>query len=157
QVGNATDAKRAVADLADQKVDAVKLWMDDGNGKGAKLKADAYTSVIDEAHKRNLKVVAEVFDLADAKDLAKAGVDGFVSSIRDHEVDDALISAMKEKGTWLAPALTAAEAKFVYADNPRWLGEQTMREVYPAQLAGYLANQVSINRFKRLPDLADLR
>jgi hypothetical protein len=32
-----------------------------------------------------------------------------------------------------------------------------MREVYPAQLAGYLADPVSINRFKRKSDLADLR
>src|SRR4030095_6756510 len=86
-----------------------------------------------------------------------AGVDGFVSSIRDREVDDALISAMKAKNVFLAPALTAAEAKFVYADKPSWLGEQTMREVYPAQLAGYLADPVSINRFKRNPELNDLR
>ena len=157
QVANATEAKRAVFDLSSQKVDAIKLWMDDGTGKGAKLKPEAYTTIIDEAHKRNLKVVAEVFNLADAKDLAKAGIDGFVSSIRDHDVDDELISAMKSKNVFLAPALTAAEAKFVYADKPKWLGEQTMREVYPAQLAGYLADQVSINRFMRNPELADLR
>src|SRR5262245_41231925 len=157
QVSSAIDAKRAIADLADQKVDAVKLWMDDGNGKGAKLKPEISTAAIEEAHKRNLKVVAEVFDLSDAKDLVKAGVDGFVSSIRDHEVDDALISAMKEKKVFLAPALTAVEARFVYADKPNWLGEQTMREVYPAQLAGYLADPVSINRFKRNPELNDYR
>jgi imidazolonepropionase-like amidohydrolase len=156
-VANATDAKRAVDDLAEQKVDAIKLWMDDGNGKGAKLKSDAYAAAIDEAHKKNLKVFAEVFDLADAKDLVKAGIDGFVSSIRDREVDDALIAAMKEKNVVLAPALTAAEAKFIYADKPNWLGEQTMREVYPAQLAGYLADQVSINKFKRNPELGALR
>src|SRR5215510_10501607 len=157
QVSNAADAKKAVFDLSSQKVDAIKLWMDDGNGKGAKLKPDAYTTIIDEAHKRNLKVVAEVFDLSDAKDLVKAGIDGFVSSIRDRDVDDALVSAMKEKNVFLAPALTAVEAKFVYADKPNWLGEQTMREVYPAQLAGYLADPVSINKFKRLPDLENLR
>ena len=156
-VTNATDAKRAVFDLSSQKVDAIKIWMDDGNGKGAKLKADAYTAIIDEAHKRNLKVVAEVFELADAKDLVKAGIDGFVNSIRDKEVEDALVAAMKEKNVFLAPTLTAAEAKFIYADKPNWLGEQTMREVYPAQLLGYLADPVSINKFKRLPDLADLR
>jgi hypothetical protein len=143
--------------LATDKAAAIKLWMDDGNGKGAKLKADAYEAAIEEAHKRNLKVVAEVTDLADAKDLVKAGVDGFVSSIRDKEVDDALISAMKEKNVFLAPALTAAESKFVYADKPDWLGEQTMREVYPAQLMGYLLDPVSINKYKRLPDLGELR
>src|SRR5215468_8236428 len=157
QVSGASDAKKAVDDLADSKVHAVKLWMDDGNGKGPKLKPDAFSAAIDEAHKKNLKVVAEVFDLADAKELAAAGVDGFVNSIRDKEVDDALISAMKAKNIFLAPALTSNEAKFVYADKPDWLGEQTMREVYPARLSGYLMDEVVVNRFKRLPELGAYR
>jgi imidazolonepropionase-like amidohydrolase len=157
QVSGASDARKAVADLADKKVDVIKLWMDDGNGKGPKLKSDAYTAAIDEGHKHSLKVVAEVFDLSDAKDLVKAGIDGFVNSIRDREVDDALISAMKEKNVFLSPALTANEAKFAYADTPKWLGEQTMREVYPAQLTGYLMDQVIVNRFKRNAELPAYR
>jgi hypothetical protein len=60
-VASATDAKKAVADLAARKVDAIKLWMDDGSGKGAKLKPDVDTAAIEEARKRNLKVVAEGF------------------------------------------------------------------------------------------------
>ncbi len=157
QVSSALDAKRAVADLADKKIDAVKLWMDDGNGKGAKLKPDVFTAAIEEAHKHDLKVVAEVFDLSDAKDLVKAGVDGFVTSIRDRDVDDALVSAMKSKNVFLAPALTAAEAKFVYADKPNWLGEQTMREAYPPQLSAYLADQVTMNKVRRNPEIGALR
>jgi hypothetical protein len=125
--------------------------------KGPRLSKDTYTAVIDEAHKRNLKVMAQIFSLSDAKELVDAGIDGFVSSIRDREVDDALVSAMKAKNVFLAPALTAAEAKFIYADKPSWLGEQTMREVYPAQLLGYLADPVSINKFKRNSELSDLR
>ncbi len=156
-VATASEARKAVSEQADKKVDAIQLWMDDGNGKGAKLKSDVYSAAIDEAHKRNLKVVAEVFDLADAKDLVKAGIDGFVSSIRDREVDDQLVSAMKEKNVVLAPALTTAEAKFEYADKPSWLGEQTMREVYPAQLSAYLADPVTMNKFKRNPELGALR
>ena len=156
-VSSASDARKAVAEQAEKKVDAIKLWMDDGNGKGAKLKSDVYSAAIDEAHKRNLKIVAEVFDLADAKDLVKAGINGFVTSIRDRDVDDQLISAMKEKNVFLAPALTAAEAKFEYADKPNWLGEQTMREVYPAQLSAYLADPVTMNKFKRNPELGALR
>src|SRR5213593_3127955 len=156
-VATAGDARKAVSELAEKKVDAIKLWIDDDNGKGAKLKSDVYGAAIDEAHKRNLKIVAEVFELADAKDLVKAGIDGFVSSIRDRDVDDQLVSAMKEKNVFLAPALTTAEAKFEYADKPSWLGEQTMREVYPAQLSAYLADPVTMNKFKRNPELGALR
>jgi imidazolonepropionase-like amidohydrolase len=157
QVATAADAKRAVSDLVDSKVDAIKIWMDDGNGKGAKLKPDAYAAVIEEGHKHNLKVVAEVYDLADAKDLVKAGVDGFVNSIRDREVDDALISAMKSKNVFLSPALTANEAKYVYADKPNWLGEQAMREVFPGRLVGYLLDDIVVNKFKRNPEIGAYR
>src|SRR5215469_5668229 len=157
QVSGASDAKKAVDDLADSKVHAIKLWMDDGNGKGPKLKSDAFSAAIDEAQKKNLKVVAEVFDLADAKELANAGVDGFVNSIRDKEVDEGLISAMKAKNIFLAPALTSNEAKFVYADKPNWLGEQAMREVFPARLSGYLMDDFVVGRFKRDPELGAYR
>jgi imidazolonepropionase-like amidohydrolase len=156
-VSSAADARKAVDEQAETKVDAIKLWMDDGNGKGAKLKPDVFSAAIDEAHKKNLKVVAQVFELADAKDLVKAGIDGLVSSIRDREVDDQLVSAMKEKNVFLAPALTWAEAKFEYADKPDWLGEQTMREVYPPQLSAYLSNTVIMNKFKRNPELGAFR
>ena len=157
QVTGAVDAKKAVMDLADEKVNAIKIWMDDGNGKGPRLSAPAYTAIIEEAHKQKLKVVAQIFSLSDAKDLAGAGVDGFVSSIRDRDVDDALIATMKQKNVFLAPALTAAEAKFVYADKPNWLGEQTMREVYPPQLLGYLNDQFTVDKFLRDPELASYR
>ena len=154
---SSADVRKAVDEQAEKKVDAIKLWMDDGNGKGAKLKPDVFSAAIEEAHKKNLKVVAEVFDLADAKELVKAGIDGLVSSIRDREVDDQLVSAMKEKDVFLSPALTWAEAKFEYADKPNWLGEQTMREAYPPQLSAYLSDTVTMNKFKRNPELGALR
>ena len=36
-----------------------------------------YEAIIDEAHKQGLRVMAHVFYLEDAKDLVRAGVDGF--------------------------------------------------------------------------------
>ena len=157
QVATEAEARKAVADQADKKVDFINIWVDDNMGRSPKLQPALYRAIIDEAHKRNVRVVAEVFSVADAKDLVKAGVDGFSHSIRDREVDDELVSMMKEKNTFLTPALTSLEAKFVYADRPRWLGEQTMREVYPAQLSAYLADPIVMNRFKRNPDLGQLR
>src|SRR5207249_11366439 len=56
-VGSAADARKAVSEQAEKKVDVIKLWMDDDNGKGTKLKSDVYSAAIDEAHKRNLKIV----------------------------------------------------------------------------------------------------
>jgi imidazolonepropionase-like amidohydrolase len=157
QVGTEAEARKGVADQAAAKVDFISMWVEDNMGRSPKLKPEVYRAIIDEAHKHNLKAYSTVFSLADAKDLVKSGVDGLTTSIRDREVDDELISLMKEKGVFYTPALTSLEAKFVYADKPDWLGEQTMREVYPAQLSAYLADTVTVNRFKRNADLGALR
>jgi len=157
EVNTEAEARKGVDEQADKKVDFISMWVEDNQGRSPKLKPEVYRAIIDEGHKRNLKVFATVFSLADAKDLVKSGVDGLTTSIRDKEVDDELISMMKQKGTYYAPALTGLEAKFVYADKPDWLGEQTMREVYPAQLSAYLADTVTMNRFRRNPDLPALR
>ncbi len=157
QVSTEVEARKAVRDQAAKKVDFIKIWVDDDMGRVPKLKPELYRAIIDETHKNNLRAVAHVFYLADAKDLVKSGIDGLVHSIRDREVDSELISMMKEKNVFLVPTLTGHESKFVYADRPSWLGEQTMREVYPAQLSAYLANDVVVNRVKRNPDLAQLR
>ena len=157
EVSTEAEARKVVRDNVDKKVDFIKIWVDDNMGRVPKLKPEIYRAVIDEAKKNNVRVVAHVFYLADAKDLVKSGVAGLVHSIRDREVDNELISAMKEKNVFYTPTLTAHEAKFVYADKPNWLGEQIMREVYPAGLSAYLADPVVMNRFKRNPDLPALR
>jgi imidazolonepropionase-like amidohydrolase len=157
EVATPVDAKKAVEDEVARKVDAITIWMDDGQGKGPKLSPDIYKVVVNEAHKNNLKVFAHVFALADAKDLVAAGVDGLLQSIRDREVDDALIADMKSKNVFLTPTLTAHEARFIYAEKTDWLGEQLMREAYPPGLSAYLRDQVTMNRFRRNPELAALK
>lgn len=157
QVSTGAEARKGVAEMADKKVDFISIWLEDNMGRAPKLKPEVYRAIIDEAHKHNLRAFASVFSLADAKDLVKSGIDGLTTSIRDREADDDLISLMKQKNVFYTPALTSLEAKFVYADKPNWLGEQTMREVYPAQLSAYLADIVTMNRFRRNPDLAALR
>jgi len=154
EVGNASDARGAVDENVDKKTDFIDIYSDDN---GPRIKGDAVKAVIDEAHKKNLKVVAHVFALADAKELVNAGVDGLIESVRDREVDDDLISAMKSKSTFLAPALTTAESKFVYASEPKWLGEQSMREAYPAELSAYLADSVFVGKIKRDPNVGKYR
>jgi imidazolonepropionase-like amidohydrolase len=148
-VSGGDDARKAVAELADRNVDAIVLW---ANG----MKADAANAVIDEAHKRKLKVFADAPTLAEAKSLVKADVDALISSVRDQEVDDEFIALMKDKKKPIAAALTALESKFMYADKLPWLGEQAMREVYPSGLTAYLVDPVVVNKFKRNPQLGKI-
>lgn len=152
QVANEAEGIGAVDENADKKVDFIKIYLDD-NASTPKLSPAISRAIINQAHRKNLKVIAHVFYLADAKELVKAGVDGIVHSIRDKEVDDELIADMKAKNVFFTPTLTAHESKFIYAEKPTWLGEQSMREVYPAQLSAFLADSVFIGKMKRDPNL----
>jgi imidazolonepropionase-like amidohydrolase len=92
-----SEARAAVRELAAQKVDIVKIWVDDREGTVPKLPAALYRAVIDEAHTRKLRVVAHVYYLADGKELLRAGIDGFAHGIRDLEVDEEFIGLFKAR------------------------------------------------------------
>jgi imidazolonepropionase-like amidohydrolase len=86
------EARTAVQDLAGRKVDLVKIWVDDRDGKYQKLTPALYGPIIDEAHTHGLRVNAHIFSLEDAKGLLQAGVDAFAHGIRDTDVDDEVVA-----------------------------------------------------------------
>jgi imidazolonepropionase-like amidohydrolase len=96
-VSTEAEARNAVRQLAAQKVDIVKIWVDDRNGKYKKLTPELYTAVIEEAHKHGLRVTAHVYYLDDAKGLLKAGVDAFAHGVRDQDVDDGFLAMVKAR------------------------------------------------------------
>jgi imidazolonepropionase-like amidohydrolase len=91
------EGRRAVEELAALKVDIVKIWVDDRGGKYKKLSPDLYGAIIDEAHKRGLRVTAHIFNLQDAKGLMRAGVDAFAHGVRDVDIDDELTAMFRER------------------------------------------------------------
>jgi len=99
------EARAAVQAEAALNVDIIKIWVDDRNGQFAKLTPELYGAVIDEAHRNNLRVVAHLFTLEDAKGLVRAGVDAFAHGVRDMDVDDEFM------------ALVAANPAFVLGPN----------------------------------------
>lgn len=91
------EGRKAVQELAAKKVDIVKVWVDDRDGKYKKLPPSLYGPIIDEAHKAGLRVTAHIFNLSDAKGLLRAGIDAFAHGIRDVEVDDEVLALFKER------------------------------------------------------------
>jgi len=91
------EARAAVRELAGKKVDIVKIWVDDRNKSVTPLPPSLYRPIIAEAHSRGLRVVAHVFYLADAKELLRAGIDGFAHGIRDLDVDDEIMTLFKQR------------------------------------------------------------
>jgi imidazolonepropionase-like amidohydrolase len=128
------DGRKAVQELAAHKVDIVKVWVDDRDGKYPKLTPALYGAVIDEAHKNGLRVTAHIFTLEDAKGLLRGGVDAFAHSVRDRDVDDEFMALVKQhpdlvvnpnlpdRGvktdiSWLKTSLPAAEMQKLEQEN----------------------------------------
>jgi imidazolonepropionase-like amidohydrolase len=126
-----------VAELASQKVDIVKIWVDDHMGHMKKMPFPISKAIIDAARQHNLHVAAHVFYLQDAQQLTDAGVYGLAHSVRDQPVSQALIDSMKKHGTWqMAATLSRELSTFVYAKPAPFLNDPFFtRSVAPDVLA----------------------
>ena len=129
-VTNVEQARKAVQDLATHNPDFVKIWVDDRNGRQKKLTPDIYRAAVDEARKHNLRAIAHVFDLEDAKGLVRAGVEGFLHSIRDAPVDDEFIRLAKEHNIWITPNLGGINRASLIGPTgtPAWFDDPLVRE-----------------------------
>ena len=96
-VSTVAEARKAVQELAARKVDIVKIWVDDRDGKYKKLTPDLYGAIIDEAHRRGLRVTAHIFTLEDGKGLLRAGLDAFAHGVRDRDIDDEFVALIRKR------------------------------------------------------------
>jgi imidazolonepropionase-like amidohydrolase len=129
------EARKYVQELAARKPDFVKIWVDDRGGSVQKLTPALYRAIIDEAHKHNIRVVAHVYYLTDARDLVEAGADAFLHGVRDAEMDDALIARMKQRNVFITPNLSI-NGRGVTGQQPPWYDDPLLAEVYsPAAIA----------------------
>ncbi|OFW35705.1 MAG: hypothetical protein A3J28_18325 [Acidobacteria bacterium RIFCSPLOWO2_12_FULL_60_22] len=128
------EGRTAVRELAAKKVDLVKIWVDDRNGKYKKLSPALYGAIIDEAHKHNLRVTAHIFALQDAKGLLRAGIDRFAHGVRDRDIDEEFLQLFRERPnvilvpnlsdrgvavdmSWLADSVPAEELQKLQAES----------------------------------------
>jgi len=117
------DARKLVADDEAMHVDVVKIRVDDNLGTTAKMPPEVYRAVIDEAHKRGLRVAVHLFYLADAKSVLDAGADFIAHSIRDAEVDDAVVAALRKRSVCVCPTLMREVSTFVYESTPPFFSD----------------------------------
>jgi imidazolonepropionase-like amidohydrolase len=129
------EARRDVREIAAKKPDLIKIWVDDRGGSVQKLTPALYRAIIDEAHRHGIRVMAHVFYLTDARDLVEAGVDGFLHSVRDAEMDDALVARMKQKNVYITPNLSI-NGRGPTTSQPPWFDDPVLAEVFsPAAIA----------------------
>ena len=132
-------ARAAVREVALKKPDFVKIWVDDRNGTRQKLTPPLFRAAADEATKLGLRSVAHVFDLADAKELLKAGFEGFPHMVRDQRVDDEFIQLVKARpNVWFTPNLGGMNRELQTAGTagarPRWADDPMLPETIPLDL-----------------------
>jgi imidazolonepropionase-like amidohydrolase len=114
----------------------VKIRVDDSLGTGVKMPPEIYRAVIDESHRRGLRVAAHIFYLDDAKELLRAGIDMIAHSVRDRDIDDEFIALMKARMVPYCPTLTRELATFVYESTPTFFADPFfLREADPAVVA----------------------
>jgi imidazolonepropionase-like amidohydrolase len=117
------EARQLVAEDQAMKVDIVKIRVDDNLGTTPKMAPEVYRAVIDEAHKRGLRVAVHLFYLADAKAVLDAGADFIAHSIRDKDVDADVIATLKRRNVCVCPTLTREVSTFVYESTPPWFSD----------------------------------
>jgi imidazolonepropionase-like amidohydrolase len=159
----ADEARQQVAENERSGADWVKIRVDDNLGTTAKMTPDIYRAVIDEAHKRGRRVAAHLFYLADAKGLLDAGVDLIAHSIRDADVDPAILSTLKARGICVAPTLMREVSTYVYESTPAFFSDplflkyadpqQVEQRKQPAQQEAMRKN-ASAQRYKAALEVA---
>jgi imidazolonepropionase-like amidohydrolase len=118
---SASEVPEMMNRLAKLKPEVVKIWVD--GTPATKMKPAVYQSILQEAHKHNIRGLAHVYYLSDARKLVASGIDIFGHSIRDSVVDDDLVQQMKSKNIPYIPTLTLDMFAHAYAGKPDWLND----------------------------------
>lgn len=152
------EARQAVDDYVKMKPEFVKIWVDDREGTKKTLTPPLYRAVIEESHKHNVPVGVHNVKLADAKELMRAGVDGWLHvPVRGGEaVDDDLIGIVKQRiaennrpTMWMTPALITAWMDTQGGTRPAWLDDPLLRDLYSSdQIEEYWGRPLA----KRTPE-----
>jgi len=134
QINSDEEARKAVQENAARKVDIIKFWVDDRDGKVQKITPSQYSAIIEESKKNGLKVTAHIFNMDDAKGLMRAGLEIFAHGVRDKDIDQETIDMVKarpnlvlipnlpDRGvkvdrSWLRPGLPADEFEKLEKEN----------------------------------------
>lgn len=155
------EAREAVQDYVLMKPEFIKIWVDNRVGTKQTLTPVLYRAIIEEAHKYNVPVGVHNVTLADAKELMRAGDEGWLHvPVRGGEaVDDELIAIVKERiakndrpNIWMTPALITAWMLTQGDGRPAWLDDPLLRDTYsPKNIEEYWGDPLK----KMTPDAVE--
>lgn len=135
------EARATVDRLAEQGLDAVKLWIEDAGGQLPMLPPEMVRAITETAHRHNLPVVAHIHDLKHARIAVEAGVDILGHGIRDAEADATLVQAMRQANTGYIPTIQIDEAEYLILDRPELLDDPFFRAATTEALRGRMRDE----------------
>ena len=146
-VSTPAEARAAVDDYVKIKPAFIKIWVDDRRGTKKTLTPDLYRAIADEAHKFNVPVAVHNVKLADAKELLRAGVEGWLHTpVRDGDVvDDEIVGIVKDRiarndrpQMWITLSMITSWMNLAGGTRPAWLDDPLLRATYsPEQIEKY--------------------
>jgi imidazolonepropionase-like amidohydrolase len=151
------EARAAVERAVAMKPEWIKIRVDDNLGSSVKMPPEVYRAVIDQARKHKLPVAAHMFYLEDARGLLESGAALLAHSIRDKDVDAAVIALLKQKGVCVCPTLTREVSTFVYESRPEFFDDpfflreadpQVLKQLQEPKRMEAMRNSASAQRYK---------
>lgn len=133
------DGRATVTQNARRGVDIIKICLT--GPADAPIRTPAvYGAMIDQAHAENRRIAVHIFTADEAKGVMDAGADVLAHSIRDRDVDPAMIAAIKAKDVGYIPTLTRDLSVFVYETTPDFVTDPffTKEAAYRPALAPLL-------------------
>jgi imidazolonepropionase-like amidohydrolase len=130
------EARRQVAELAAQHVDAIKVWVD--GDLAHKIKRPVIEAILDEARKYSIPVTAHIATLADTRHLVDNGAAGFLHMVRDTEdIPDDFMVRLRSLRIVFAPTLVRQELAWLYTEHPELLDDpEVARSVEADRIEG---------------------
>ena len=157
-VSTVEEARKAVDDYVKIKPEFIKIWVDDRGGTKKTLTPPLYRAITEEAHKYNVPVGVHNVTLANAKELMRVGVEGWLHvPVRGGEaVDDELIGIVRQRiarndrpKIWMTPALITVWMDTPGSPRPAWLDDPLLRDTYSSdQIEEYWGRPLA----KRTPE-----
>ena len=147
EVSTVEQARAAVRDYVKMKPLFIKIWVDDRGGTKKTLTPELYDAILDEAHKHNVPVGVHNVTLANAKEMMRHSMEGWLHvPVRGGEaVDDELLSIVKQRVAnnnrpvmWVTPAEITAWMDIQGGTQPTWLDDPLLKALYsPEQIEEY--------------------
>ena len=126
---NEESGRLAVQEIAAKQIPFIKIWVDDRGGTQQKLQPDVYRAIIDEAAKHDIAVMAHQQNVADMKELLRAGIVGFLHGRIGPAMDEELITLMKDHDAFLIPNIGLGDLRRERVFDDPFLQETVTTEV----------------------------